>query len=137
MYYKGANMLHTLRQIINDDDKWRTILRGLNSEFYHQQVTTKQVEDYIIEKGSLKIDGFFDQYLRTVKIPILEYQIKENKLSYKFKNAVNNFNIPVKVLVNKKLVWIDVSTSSKSFTFEDKINSFIIDKNFYIKHKAL
>ena len=137
MYYKGANMLHTLRQIINDDVLWREVLRGLNSEFYHQQVTTKQVEDYIIEKGSLKIDGFFDQYLRTVKIPILEYQIKENKLSYKFKNAVNNFNIPVKVWVNKKLVWIDASTSLKSFTFEDKINSFIIDKNFYVKHKAL
>ena len=137
MYYKGANMLHTLRQIINDDVLWREVLRGLNSEFYHQQVTTKQVEDYIIEKGSLKIDGFFDQYLRTVKIPVLEYQIKENKLSYKFKNAVNNFNIPVKVWVNKKLVWIDVSTSLKSFTFEDKINSFIIDKNFYVKHKAL
>mgnify|MGYP000324278045 CR=1 FL=1 len=137
MYYKGANMLHTLRQIINDDVLWREVLRGLNSEFYHQQVTTKQVEDYIIEKGSLKIDGFFDQYLRTVKIPVLEYQIKENKLSYKFKNAVNNFNIPVKVWVNKKLVWIDASTSLKSFTFEDKINSFIIDKNFYVKHKAL
>ena len=36
MYYKGSNMLHTLRQLIEDDEKWRQILRGLNSEFYHQ-----------------------------------------------------------------------------------------------------
>ncbi len=38
MYYKGGNMLHTLRQILNDDEKWRDILRGLNKDFYHQVV---------------------------------------------------------------------------------------------------
>ena len=54
MYYKGANMLHTIRQIIEDDEIWRQILRGLNSEFYHQTVTTKQIEDYI--KQQLRID---------------------------------------------------------------------------------
>jgi hypothetical protein len=36
MYYKGGNMLHTLRQWINNDDKWRGILRGLQKDFYHQ-----------------------------------------------------------------------------------------------------
>ena len=95
MYYKGANMLHTLRQIINNDVLWRNILRGLNKDFYHQQVTTKQIEEYIIEKGNLKINGFFDQYLRTTKIPVLEYKIKGSQISYKFTNTVDNFSIPV------------------------------------------
>ncbi|MDZ4329200.1 MAG: M1 family metallopeptidase, partial [Flavobacterium sp.] len=50
MYPKGGNMLHTLRQIVNDDEKWRGILRGLNSTFYHQTVTTKQIEDYLSQQ---------------------------------------------------------------------------------------
>ena len=32
MYDKGGNMLHTIRQIIDNDDTWRGILRGLNKE---------------------------------------------------------------------------------------------------------
>ena len=44
MYYKGANMLHTLRQLLEDDEKWRQILRGLNKTFYHKTVTTQEIE---------------------------------------------------------------------------------------------
>ena len=39
MYTKGGNMLHTIRHIIGDDDRWRAILRGLNAEFRHRIVT--------------------------------------------------------------------------------------------------
>ena len=48
MYYKGANMLHTIRHVINNDEKFRQILRGLSKDFYHQTVTTQQIENYII-----------------------------------------------------------------------------------------
>ncbi|MBC7851323.1 MAG: M1 family metallopeptidase, partial [Chitinophagaceae bacterium] len=47
MYYKGGNLLHTIRAIINNDEKFRQILRGLNKDFYHQTVTSAQVEQYI------------------------------------------------------------------------------------------
>ena len=33
--------------MVDDDEKWRGILRGLNREFYHQTVTTQQIEQYI------------------------------------------------------------------------------------------
>jgi aminopeptidase N len=59
MYYKGGNMLHTLRQIINDDEKWRSILRGLNKTFFHQTVTSQQVENYIAEQAGLELDYFW------------------------------------------------------------------------------
>ncbi|HEV2831220.1 MAG TPA: M1 family metallopeptidase, partial [Hanamia sp.] len=45
MYYKAGNMLHTIRQVINNDEKFRGILRGLNKTFYHQTVATKEIED--------------------------------------------------------------------------------------------
>lgn len=132
MYYKGANMLHTLRQIINDDVLWRKVLRGLNKDFYHQQVTTKQIEDYIIEKGNLKLDGFFDQYLRTIKIPVLEYQIKKKQINYKFTNTVDNFSMPVKVWIDGELIWLNVTPKTKSYLINGTISSLKVDENFYI-----
>ncbi len=48
MYPKGASMLHTMRQIINNDEKFRQILKGLNKDFYHQTVTTEQIENIFL-----------------------------------------------------------------------------------------
>ncbi len=59
MYYKGANMIHNLRQIVNDDEKWRSILRGMNKVFYHQTVTTQQIEDYLSESIGRNLQAFF------------------------------------------------------------------------------
>ena len=100
MYYKGANMLHTLRQIINNDEKWRSILVGLNKDFYHQTVTTQQIEDYIDKYFKIDLKPFFDQYLRTIKIPTLEYKLENNNLLYRWSNVVDGFSIPVNVFIN-------------------------------------
>ena len=135
MYYKGANILHNIRQMIDNDDKWQEILRGLNKEFYHQQVTTKQVEDYIIEKSGLDLKLFFDQYLRTVKIPTLEYEIKGNKLHYKFTNTIKGFSMPVRVDINENYIWLHPSTKKKTFKWASEIKWFETDKNFYINTK--
>jgi len=137
MYYKGANMLHTLRQIIDNDDQWRNILRGLNKNFFHQQVTTEQIENYVSTKTKLDLSGFFDQYLRTVNIPTFEYQIKNNEVSFKFINTVPNFCIPVKVWINDKLTWLFTTTELKKIDFNENIKSFEIDRNFYIKPTKL
>jgi aminopeptidase N len=138
MYYKGSNILHTLRQIINNDDLWRKTLRGLNKKFYHQQVTTKEIETYIIEKGKLNIPGFFDQYLRTIKIPVLEYQIKDNEISYQFTNTVPNFTMPVKVTFNNKTIFLKATNQKKTYNNKgNKIINFSIDNNYYIKQKEL
>jgi octaprenyl-diphosphate synthase len=94
MYYKGANMLHTLRQLIKDDDKWRKILRGLNTEFHHKTVTTKQIETYISDRSGLNLAAFFDQYLRDTRIPTLEYYFKDTKLRYRWSQVVNGFEMP-------------------------------------------
>ena len=80
MYPKGANMLHTLRQLVEDDTLWRSILRGLNETFYHQTVTTQQIESYLSEKTGKDLSAFFDQYLRTAWVPNLEYRWNGNIL---------------------------------------------------------
>jgi aminopeptidase N len=132
MYNKGGNMLHTLRQIVNNDQKWRTILRGLNSTFYHQTVTTKQIEDYLSQNIGLNLKPFFDQYLRDIRIPIFEYKFKNNSLEYRWTNCVPSFNIPVKISIKGKEVSLKPTTKWNNLTIVDKDLKVEVDENFYV-----
>ncbi|MFV7235616.1 M1 family metallopeptidase [Flavobacterium sp. ZB4R12] len=132
MYYKGANMLHTLRQIVNDDAKWRTILRGLNSTFYHQTVTTKQIEDYLSQQVEIDLSTVFNQYLRDTRIPTLEYFFKDNQLGYRWANCVPDFNMPVKVTLNGKEELLKPETEWKRIPANAENPKLEIDKNFYV-----
>ena len=96
-YIKGANMIHTIRQVINNDEKFRQILLGMNTDFYHKIVTSKQVEDYISKKAGIDFSLVFDQYLRTTQIPQLEYEQKGNQLKFRWNNTIKNFRMPVKL----------------------------------------
>ena len=133
MYYKGANMLHTLRQIIDNDEKWRSILVGLNKDFYHQTVTTQQIEDYIDKYFKIDLKPFFNQYLRTIKIPTLEYKIEDSALSYRWSNIVDNFSIPVNIFINSTSQWIKPARQWKKLLSDKNIISFSVDNNFYIE----
>jgi aminopeptidase N len=132
MYPKGGNMLHTIRQIVNNDEKWRSILRGLNSTFYHQTVTTKQIEDYLTTAVGIDLSTVFNQYLRDTHIPTLEYYFKENKLGFRWTNCVKGFNMPVKVLIDGKEKWLKPNTEWSTETAEFKIKKLQIDKDFYV-----
>ena len=135
MYYKGANMLHTLRQIIDNDEKWRSILVGLNKDFYHQTVTTLQIENYIDKYFEIDLKPFFNQYLRTIKIPTLDYKLENNNLLYKWSNVVDGFSIPIKVFINSSSQWIRPTSRWKKLLSDKKINSFSVDNNFYIERE--
>ena len=133
MYNKGGNMLHTLRQIVNDDQKWRTILRGLNSTFYHQTVTTKQIEDYLSKSVGLDLAPFFDQYLRDIRIPTFEYKFNNNGLSYRWTNCVPGFNMPVKVTLNGKEQWLKPQVEWTKLPQMIKNLKVGLDKDFYVE----
>ncbi|MES2577786.1 MAG: M1 family metallopeptidase [Bacteroidota bacterium] len=132
MYPKGGNMLHTLRQIVNDDEKWRGILRGLNSTFYHQTVSTKQIEDYLSQQVGIDLSTVFNQYLRDTRIPTLEYFFKDNQVGYRWTNCVPGFNMPVKVTLNGKEELLQPETEWKSIPVISKNSKLEIDKNFYV-----
>ncbi|AOR29382.1 peptidase, M1 family [Formosa sp. Hel1_33_131] len=135
MYYKGSNLLHTLRQLVNDDEKWRQLLRGLNETFYHQTVTTQEIETYMSEFSGLNLTAFFNQYLRDVRVPTLEYSIKDNELSYRWINIVDGFQMPIEVEINEEKQWLYPTADWKKMEINStKIN---IDRNFYIDHKQL
>ncbi len=137
MYYKGGNMLHTIRQVINDDSLFRQILRGLNKTFYHQTVTTKQIEDYISKQSKHNFSKVFDQYLRTTQVPVLEYKIDGYKLSYRYTNCVKGFDLPLKIKF-KTEQWIKPTEQWKTLNlYPEGDNSFTVDLNFFIKTKKV
>ena len=132
MYYKGANMLHTIRQIVDSDEKWRSILRGLNSTFYHQTVTSKQIEDYLSTAVGIDLTTIFNQYLRDTRIPTLEYFIKGNIVSYRWTNCVSGFNMPLKVKIDGKENCLKPTTEWNTTSVKDEKSQLHIDPNFYV-----
>lgn len=133
MYYKGANILHTVRQLINDDKKWRAILKGLNKDFYHQTVSSKQVEEYISEKSEIDLVPFWNQYLRTIKIPKLEYKVENNNLEFRYINIIENFEMPVIALINGKEEWITPTSEWQTKEFLSDIKTAEIKQDFYVE----
>ena len=135
MYSKGANILHTLRQIAKDDEKWRQILRGLNKEFYHQTVTSKQVEEYISDNIGFDLKYVFDQYLRDIRIPVLEYFIKDGELNFRWAETIDGFDMPIEIIVDDNKKWIYPVNSWKKIT--SKKEYIEIDRDYYVYSKDL
>lgn len=132
MYSKGANMLHTLRQLIDDDEKWRQILRGLNKDFYHQTVKTEQILDYLKEKSGLDLDRFFDQYLRDTRIPTFEYALVSGVMRYRWANCVKGFNMKLRVKINGQIHWLEPNQRWQILKKDDPINQVEVDEDFYV-----
>ena len=127
MYFKGSNLIHMIRQIINDDEKFRQILRGLNKDFYHQTVSSKEIENYISTKSGIDFTKVFDQYLRTNQIPVLEIKTSGNAFNYRWTNCIEGFNMPLKL---SKGSWINPKAE-----WQASNEPIEIDKNFYIDIK--
>ena len=97
MYFKGANMINTLRFVINDDEKWWEILNNFTSEFKHTTTDTESVVAFFEAETGLELTPFFDQYLRYTKLPQLQFKKEKNIISYRWKTDVENFEIPVEL----------------------------------------
>lgn len=132
MYVKGANLLHTLRHWVDDDIAWRKMLRGLNKDFYHQTVTTKEVEEYISNSLNIDLSNFFDQYLRDTRIPILQYRLIENTLWYRWSNCNKKFDMSIKVEIDKEELWLHPKYGWSKKEFKSPLKTLQPDHNFYV-----
>ena len=130
IYSKGANVLHTIRQIADSDEKWRMILRGLNKDFYHQTVETKQIENYISDKMGYDLSTFFNQYLRTTNIPVFEYKLNDGLLEYKWTNVVDGFKMPIELFIGDEKIRLNPTQEIKSINV--KSEKIRLDKNYYV-----
>ena len=135
MYYKGSNMLHNIRQLVGNDEKWRQILRGLNKDFYHQTVTSAQIEKYLIDETEIDLAPIFNQYLRTTMIPVLEYTTHGHAIKYRYTNVVTDFSMPVRVIIEGQRHWITPNAEWQTQKLKGDLSTLTIDGNFYIESK--
>jgi aminopeptidase N len=135
MYFKGSNLIHILRQQINDEVQFRNLLRAINKKFYHQTITSKQLERFIIEETGIPLEKVFDQYLRTTEIPVLEIKFLEDGFQYRWVNCVSGFAMKVK---NSKGHWISPTEEWSVVTkWSTDFGEQLFDKYFYIKQNTI
>lgn len=136
MYNKGSQVVHMIRQVMNDDEKFRLLLRELNKVYYHKTVSSKELESFINQFTGIDFTPLFNQYLRTIQIPTLEYKIKNNKLSYRYTNCLAEFNMPVKIKTDKEIL-IKPTTQWQSINLEKKAKTISLDRNVYVKFEKV
>jgi hypothetical protein len=118
--------------MVHDDEKWRSILRGLSKDFYHQVVKGAQIEKYLIDKTGIDLKPVFDQYLRDVRIPVFEYFVRGNNLSYRWNDCIRGFTMPLKIYVNGKERVIKPTQFMSTIKLEEENAVIKVDPGFYV-----
>ena len=135
MYYKGANLIHMTRILLDDDKKWRELLRGMNKEFGLKTTTTEEVVSYINKITGKNLSKIYDQYLRYAQIPVLEYKQVGNQVSYRWQADVENFDMPIRMKRGSKMEWIKPEKEWKKLTLNAEFSPDTL--NFYIRLKKI
>lgn len=140
MYYKGANLVHTLRHIMDNDSLFKAMLREMNRRYRHAIVTSAEVETFISTFSGKDLGKVFDQYLRTVQVPELQWTVKRGKLHVRFANCVQGFAMLVRIIVNgeERMVPISDRWSNPAHGLKDRTAELVADRNWYltVKHIA-
>jgi aminopeptidase N len=142
-YDKGSNMIHSIRHAINDDIKFRNILRDLNKKFYHQTVTTQEIESFISNKSHFNFSYVFNQYLRTTQIPTLAYYFSadNNKMYYRYIDCIEGFNLPIVFNIDNNSIKLQPSINWNFIDVTPTLQKFIAGKNieklYYINTKEI
>ena len=134
-FSKGRTIVHMIRQIINDDKKFHQLLLNMNQQFHKRITTSKEIEAFICKTAEIDFSKLFEQYLRTVQIPVLEYSIERNKLNYRYTNCIRNFTMPIKIYIQDESYWLTPSTDWQEVRLDGltKQNLLEINRKFYVK----
>ena len=136
MYYKGANLLNMIRQINNNDSLWRQMLIEMNQKyFYHQTITSNDVELFMSDYLKLDLKPIFDQYLRTKYIPRIEVKTMKGKHYFRWQNCIDGFHMPIDITINGKNYRLEVTTDWGLLKARYKKGKIKIDRNYYILTK--
>ncbi len=136
MYNKGGVLHNMIRTMIDDDDKWRNILRRLNKEFYHQTVDYGDIVNYMSKESGIKLDKTFEQFVQTKSIPTLE--VIENSpgvFMIRWISEVKDFQMPVHIFdKDGKRLRIDPTDKFKVMKLDGltKDNFKVDTYNYYI-----
>jgi len=106
MYFKGANLLNTIRSIYDNDELWWKTLKDYTETYKHQLIDTETTENFFDEATEVDLKPIFDQYLRHTDLPKLQFRKKEGKTQARWIADVEDFKMPVDIFIDGKEVRI-------------------------------
>lgn len=98
-YFKGALFLHTLRSVVDDDERWWKLVRGFYARFRYRNITSADVVAFFSRGTGQDLRPIFDQYLRHAELPTLEleFDAAAGAVLYRWRAHEPGFAMPVKV----------------------------------------
>ncbi|MEO5683106.1 MAG: M1 family metallopeptidase [Chitinophagaceae bacterium] len=137
-YNKGSTLLHMIRQLL-DDAAFRKLLRAMNKNFYHQNVSTDQIVRFINQFSKQDFTKTAEQYLRTTQIPVLEYTFTNLEFKYRWANCIDGFDMPLQVSFDgrKNRLLKPTEKWQKLAMPGGAEKTFSVDRNFYADSKLI
>jgi len=136
MYFKGALMLHTLRNVLDDDAKWFKIIYDFAQDFKGKITKTDEVLEYFERKMQKNVKPIFKQYLQHTQIPTFEYKVENNTLKYRWLADVAEFVMPIVLELAGKLVRLEANTSWQTLPYTGNLEDIKIRTDlFFVKIK--
>lgn len=112
MYPKGAWMLHTIRNVVNNDSLFFACLKGMQEEFMMQNLTTVEIEKYMERKLGHALENIFDQYLNQKSIPYINIEVARKwgkiDLSIYFEEKIIHY-FPIQYWLDGSVGWLSLA----------------------------
>ncbi|WP_282017599.1 M1 family metallopeptidase [Salegentibacter mishustinae] len=134
MYFKGANLLNTIRSIYDNDELWWKTLKDYTETYKHQIIDTETTENFFDEATEVDLQPIFDQYLRHTDLPKLQFRKKEGKTQARWIADVEDFKMPVDIFIDGKEIRITPTDEWGDLKENIALNKIEVnDLEFYIK----
>lgn len=139
MYYKGALMLNTIRHIINDDEKWWSLILNFANTYKKQVISGETVVAFFNKESGMDLTPVFNQYLQYRRIPKLQLRQEDNELQYRWVTDAENFTMPMAIKVKGKEVRLNGTNNWQTAPLKIKnLNKVeVLKSEFYIKIEKL
>ena len=118
MYYKGALMLNSIRNTINNDTKWWKLILDYTTTFRHKIIDTETVIAFFNAASGINLTPIFNQYLRYKSIPIIEFRQNKKTIQYRWNCDVTDFNMPVDIEYKRETIRLSPSTQWKKLNLK-------------------
>ena len=136
MYYKGSLLLNTIRHIVNNDEKWWSILFNYAETYKKQIIDTPTVIAFFNKETGYNLTPVFNQYLNYTSLPHLEIKSQGKSFQYRWKTDEPNFNMPIDIIIGSKKIRLEASNdwkkSKEPITKLEEIK--VLTDKFYIKY---
>ncbi len=135
-YFKGALFLHTLRSVVDDDARWRTLLHDLFQHFKYRNILTEELVTWVNAQLGTDLTPVFDQYLRHTKLPVLElkFDAAKGEVAFRWQADEAAFAMPVRVgrpghwqTIQPTTEWASLPTSLRAEEFEVATDLYYIE----------